>query len=166
MNYKSNPGDAVIVNHNNQLLTATVKAVQANGKVDCTITQRGKYFGSTVVFGQGDVKLAGDEGGADSNVREIHGSESYAEMANRVEREGIERPASADLGDVHAHIDEATTDLRADLIAALADASQEIRAHISSVVSSIIDRLEALEAKVAAAPPAAPASPAAPAEEK
>ena len=94
MVYQAKPGDHVRVNHENMQLDAIVHTVQASGKVDCTINQRGKFFGRLITFGSGDVRPLNDagDGNADEQDRlsrepSPHGSESYAEMARRVEDE-------------------------------------------------------------------------------
>ena len=149
MTYQAKAGDTVVVNHNKESLTAVVKAVQANGKLDCTITQRGKYFGSTVVFGQGDVSPAS---AAAAESKPASGEPLRTAAAAPAEGSG----SGVDLGELHDHLDDATSNLRDAFTQALDSMSQEIRAHVSAALSALVDRIEALEAKLAVAPPAAP----------
>lgn len=125
--YQAKPGDDVIVTHEKQQLAARVIAVEASGKVDARITARGPYFCRIVKFGPGDVlpvNPPADDGEGDNH--QIHGSESYAEMARRVEDEQRIRDyvRMGELGARVGALEEDVADLKA-LVAVLQGAQAE-----------------------------------------
>ena len=121
---KAKRGDDVIVNYENQDLTARVKSVQASGKVDCLITARGKFFGKVITFDPGGVKPIG-------------GASDVESLRNEANQGGPAVSAS-ELHAVHVHID-----------AAIGDA----RSAFNERLSELEDRVAVLESKKSNAKP-------------